>query len=1016
MGYAFGTFELDPASYELRGRGQPIELQPKVLELLTYLIERRDRVVGKRELLSVLWPDVNVSESSLAWCVSQARKALEQKRGDRGPIETVHGRGYRFTGEVKGEPKSPPGAVEEPARAISERPDAPGETTARCRDLRSLFLGRRQPMDLMRQALERARTQRRGAGYLLLGEAGIGKTRCAEELVREARAAGMSTWVGRCLEADGTPAMWPWIQVLRDCVREHTDDATGRRAEGLLNDLVPREDAPLDPTFMNGRSDGFWVLDRLVTFLTRSAEERPRIVVLDDLQWADRQSLRALELLLPDLERHAILLVVTVRDTDEPSEPANKRSLDLLRRHFTGVPLSGFRLGEVEEYLAAATGRAPSSALVSAVHEKTGGNPLFVQEMAQRLLDGPDASDELRAVAGARTFLLARLERRDPKVLEMLEVASVLGESFDLPVLAAMLRTTPEALVPLLDAGVQARLIERRSGVGTYAFVHALVRTAVHSGLSETSRCAWHRRAGEVLETRSLDDERLAQLAFHFYEALPSGTHVEAARYAAAAAQAAARIFAHQDALTQWKRALEALDFHPDASADMRGTVLVGLAATELHLGLRQDSRARLKQAIGFARGEGNPSQLLGAARVLRHSLLSHVNVDPLARDAIESALPRLTDERDRVTALTLLGAVHAGAASSAQARKASEEALAAARPIGGQTLLEALWSRIFSLSGPDDVSQLLEVSGEMLRLDASLGRSWWSGEAYYAQFCAQALVGDMAARDRALEELGALARYCRLPEAQWHHDRLRAQIAFQSGAFDDSARCWKELSERGRVAELPYAKILVALHRLALAAERRRSPEALHELWRALSSWSPGVRTRALLMVSLLEAGRHDEARTHFEEVAGRGFSLLPRDRSFLACLGALAGVAIALGDRDRAAELDAMLGPYASFNTPDLLAASLGLAAHHLGLVAQFLGRTEAARDRFELALVRNREMGLRPALARTELAFAKMLATSPATRARGAGLARSAAATAQELGLRDVADEAQGLQRTL
>jgi len=111
--------------------------------------------------------------------------------------------------------------------------------------------------------------------------------------------------------------------------------------------------------------------------------------------------------------------------------------------------------------------------------------------------------------------------------------------------------------------------------------------------------------------------------------------------------------------------------------------------------------------------------------------------------------------------------------------------------------------------------------------------------------------------------------------------------------------------------------------------------------------------------MAALVDAGRRDEARTHFEHLASRGFGSLPRDRSFLACAAALTIVAIALEDRERAAELEAILSPYASFNTPDVLASSLGSVAHYLGLVAQYLGRPEVARERFEFAMVRNREM---------------------------------------------------------
>lgn len=965
MFYAFGEFELDPRSYELRRHGKAVELQPKVVELLGYLVDHRERVIGKQELLSVLWPEVHVTEASLVWCVSQARKALGQERGARGPIETVHRRGYRFGGEVR---TIDPSSVVAPSRRASGSP----------------FVGRQHAMSVLGSALERVRVERRGAGCLLLGEAGIGKTRCAEELAGEACAAGVSAWIGRCLEEDETPPFWPWIQILRACLREQPAGALKQLAEELSNALTPTDSGALDPEFMNGRSDGFWVVDRMVRFLARSAEGAPRLVVVDDLQWADIQSLRVLERLAPDLEQHGVLILATLRDTDEPTAPSAKPSLERLRRHFASVPLSGLVPGEVEKYLAAATGRMPSVELVTQVHGKTGGNPLFVQEMAQRLIerappDGDAEPGDLAPLARARSFMLARLARRDPKILEVLEAASVLGETFDLAVLAATLGAATDALVGPLEAAVDARLIERRPGATAYAFVHALVRDAVLSGVSAASRCSLHRRAGEALESRAHGGERLAQLAFHFHHALPSGTHVKAAHYAAAAAQEAARVFAHEAARTYWTHALEALDFHPLPDPEMRCRVLVGWAATEKQLGLRSDSRERLKQAIVLAKQRGSATQLVAAARVLRHSLVSHQNIDPLARDALETALPLLTEGRERATALSLLGAVHVGAPSSARSREAGEQAMAIARTIGGQTLLEALWSRAFALSGPDDVRELLDVSAEMLRLDASLGRSWWSGEAYYAEFCAHAYRGDMPARDRAFDELGKVAKYCRLPEAIWNHDRVRAQVLLQTGAVDESERAWRELSERAGLANLGYVKVLYAMHRAAIDVERTGMPDARRELWRLLSSWSPGPRTDLVLVDSLVIAGRLDEARTHYEEISKRGLASLPRDRLLLASLATLGVAAIALDDRAGAVEIAGALRPYATFNATDVLLTTLGSVAHYLGLLSEYLGDKEQARADFDLARARNREMGLRPCLARTERALEELLSSS-------------------------------------
>ncbi|MBM4421327.1 MAG: transcriptional regulator, partial [Chloroflexi bacterium] len=114
--HRFGEFELDVEGYELRRGGASVAVQPKVFEVLRFLVEHPERVVDKDELLDAVWPTELVNESAVAWCVSHARRALGQGKGDRGPIETVHGRGYRFRPAA---PRSvpPPAAAAPPASA-----------------------------------------------------------------------------------------------------------------------------------------------------------------------------------------------------------------------------------------------------------------------------------------------------------------------------------------------------------------------------------------------------------------------------------------------------------------------------------------------------------------------------------------------------------------------------------------------------------------------------------------------------------------------------------------------------------------------------------------------------------------------------------------------------------------------------------------------------------------------------------------------------------------------------------
>src|SRR5690606_12725112 len=95
--YVFGEFVLDTQLFQLRLRDQIIRLEPKVFDVLRYLIEHRDRVATKRELLEALWPNEVVTEAVLPTNINALRRALGQKLGDKTPIETIHGRGYRFS-------------------------------------------------------------------------------------------------------------------------------------------------------------------------------------------------------------------------------------------------------------------------------------------------------------------------------------------------------------------------------------------------------------------------------------------------------------------------------------------------------------------------------------------------------------------------------------------------------------------------------------------------------------------------------------------------------------------------------------------------------------------------------------------------------------------------------------------------------------------------------------------------------------------------------------------------------
>lgn len=123
--YSFVDCELEPPSYLLTRRGQPVQIEPRVFELLVYLIEHRDRMIGKEELFQALWPRKDVTDSVLTHAIYAARRAVGDDSRQQSVIKTVHGRGYQFIAEVIEIPAIEERPVMEPAQPAGSQPDEP---------------------------------------------------------------------------------------------------------------------------------------------------------------------------------------------------------------------------------------------------------------------------------------------------------------------------------------------------------------------------------------------------------------------------------------------------------------------------------------------------------------------------------------------------------------------------------------------------------------------------------------------------------------------------------------------------------------------------------------------------------------------------------------------------------------------------------------------------------------------------------------------------------------------------
>lgn len=240
-----------------------------------------------------------------------------------------------------------------------------------------MLVGREKEKRDLEGGLDAAES-RRGALALIYGEPGIGKTFLTDAVAREAEARGFVVEWGRCWEAFGAPAYWPWIQVLRGVLRSaKLDDITRETLAGIMPELRAAEHAELDP-----KQARFQLFDRISTVLHEASQRAPLLVVLDDLHAADPSSLMLLHFVARDLRGSRIFVIGTCREHEARLSAEKSDAFAQVAREATIVQLRRFGRDDVRALLAL---HHVGEADVDAVLSTTEGNALFVSEVARAM-------------------------------------------------------------------------------------------------------------------------------------------------------------------------------------------------------------------------------------------------------------------------------------------------------------------------------------------------------------------------------------------------------------------------------------------------------------------------------------------------------------------------------------------------------------------------------------------------------------------------------------------------------
>jgi hypothetical protein len=590
------------------------------------------------------------------------------------------------------------------------------------------FVGRGAEMGRLRARL-RDLAAGRGGVVMISGEAGIGKTRFTEELAAVAGAEGAEVMSGRCFEGPCSPPYWPWKHVLASCVRSVGAHAlTARLGPGAaaLGALVPEVGSALpqrNPPRLAPGDERIRLYEAVRHLLLWNAADRSIVLILDDLHWADADSLGLLAYVVGLSPSPRWLLVCTYREPDLRTyeNQALTELLGSLRREptFEWITLQGLAIDDLAAYLSATAGHELPRALVGVIHEETRGNPLYTREVFRHLVEekslvergGRWTTDfslrELGIPAGVREVVHQRLGRLSADTVRILQLGAALGTAITFEVLLRLSGVPEGRMLDCIDEALRAGSLHV-AGAARYEFSHAIVRRAIYDDLNPDRRARLHRRIAEILEGLPGTDPLEIAGQYHASAALPGGERGIAAALAAADRARAASAPVQAAAPLRIARDLAAA-----AEPRVRADVLCRLARAEAEaMGAAEISRAVTEAVAALERIGRTASEIAGflnaVARDLKEVGASPGDWEPL----IERGLALVGECRDITWARLLLlrdrlEPIGAGGLALARWTGSDPEAVAIARATGDEDDYAATLQP-FDVRTPPETAEIL--------------------------------------------------------------------------------------------------------------------------------------------------------------------------------------------------------------------------------------------------------------------------------------------------------------------
>jgi DNA-binding SARP family transcriptional activator len=839
--------------------------------------------------------------------------------------------------------------------------------------VRARFVGRERDLDRMRLLIERARDIPCQVA-LVSGEAGIGKSR----LIRQAAAVaveeeGVAVLYGRA-EENGALPYRPFVDALRGA----PGDAGGDEIVRLLSDDEAVPESAESPV---ARLRFF---DAVSNLIGEKSGGGPLVLALDDLHWADEPTLLLLRHLARDQARSRLLLVLSLREGEQPRADVAAAVADLSR----DVPVERFRLRplsstDIAAIAEEASGGGLATEAVRAIGRESEGNPFFAQELAAHL--AADAGGGLPE--GVSEVIRRRAGSLDERTRAALSTAAVLGREFDLELLADVGGLSSDDAVAIAEEALGARLLEEVPGQpGRFLFAHALIRSVLYDDLSSARRTLLHAAVADALERRRPaggPPGLTAEIALHALAALPRGDANRAVALAGDAARESMTLLAYEDAVEHCRRGLDAIDRHLSKPGDERLGLLVQLGDAQRLAGRMVEARGTAAVAIEEARSCGDAEAL--ALGVLAHggAGFESAYVDDEMVALLEEALAAVgdADSELRVRLLSRLAkALHyAGVESDREKRtRLGREAMEMAERLGTpRAELVALEGSHFALCQPDNLDNRLTAARRIVELAAEVGDVEFGLLGRYFLIADLVETGDLEAADAEIASYGERASEVASPLHRWYHSRFLAMRALLGGELDEAQRRAQEAFELGVAVEPKTATMHFGTQMWILARERGNLAEMEAPAREFVSEYPAVPAWRLGLTWVLLDQGRREDAAEVYREFTDAGFENIAEDAIWTLTIALAAELGCrGLADAEALRTLARRIEPYADrIAVSGEAIISGGPMSLPLGMVELALGERDAARLHLGQALATARRIGAEPFAMRAEAKLAEL-----------------------------------------